>query len=227
MSKNNVLIVAPHADDEILGCGATIAKYVEENNDVYVVVLTNANLGDKKRFTASYIKKVRKECKSSNNFLGVKKVIFKNLPAPKLDQFPLYKIADTLKEIIEKYKINILFVPHYGDLHIDHQLVFEASIIASRPVDNVKVKKILSYETLSETEWGLPLKFKRFQPNYFNIINSNQLNKKLKAFKFYISQLKSKNHPRTIDSIKSLAQYRGSIVGYEYCEAFNIIRINE
>ena len=97
MKKNNVLVLAPHADDEILGCGASIAKHIEKKDNVYVSILTNANIGDSKLFSKNKINIIRKECKSSNNYLGVKKIIFRNFPAPKLDQFPIYKIADVIK----------------------------------------------------------------------------------------------------------------------------------
>ena len=129
--------------------------------------------------------------------------------------------------MLQNYNINILYIPHYGDLHVDHKYISEASIIASRPLENINIKKIFSYETLSETEWGMPYNHLRFKPNYFNVINKKHINKKLNAFKFYKSQIMSKNHPRSLNSIELLASYRGSIIGSEYCEAFNIIRIYE
>jgi len=220
---NNVLIIAPHADDETLGCGGIINKFVKEGKNVNVLILTNAFKGDSEIFSEQEINKVRQEALDAHRILGVENTIFADFPAPRLDTFPLYKVANYISNKLIELNIDTLFIPHRGDIHLDHRRTFEASIVAARPFGDYKVKRIYSYETLSETEWAAPYPDDNFVPNvFFNI--TNELEKKIEAFECYKSQLKEYPHPRSINGIKILAQRRGIMVSFEAAEAFSLVR---
>lgn len=224
--EKNILIVAPHCDDEILGCGGIMVKNVAEGNSVYVVIVGNGHIGAPELFSKEGTKKVRGEALQAHKAIGVKKTFFLDFPAPRLDSVPSYKISLEVEKIIRAYNITDLFIPHRGDIHKDHRISYEASLVAARPINNNPVKRIFAYETLSETEWAAPFSDEAFIPNLFVDI-SNHLNNKIEAFKFFTTQIKKFPHPRSIESIRNLAMYRGSTISIESAEAFMIIRLIE
>ena len=221
---SNILVIAPHADDEILGCGGSINFFIRKGYKVYVAILTNGNKGDKKKYSEKYIDGLRKEALKSHKYLGISKTFFFEFPAPYLDQYPIAKISDSIKKLIEKINPQKLFIPHLHDSHVDHQIIHKASLVAARPIGKVKIEEVYSYETLSETEWGSKNKNFYFIPNQYIIINKKDLIKKLSAFKFYKSQIKKNNHPRSLKSIEALAINRGSNISEKYAEAFIMLR---
>lgn len=220
---NNVLIVAPHADDEVLGCGGIIKKMSTLKKNVYVVIMTNAFVGDPEIFSENNIKAVRAEALLSHEILGVKQTFFADFPAPRLDTFPIYKISNFIHSLMVKLNIDTLFIPHRGDIHLDHKRIYEAALVASRPQGNYTVKEIYSYETLSETEWAAPFPEDNFIPNIFVSIE-DEINYKIKAFECFESQIKKFPHPRSSQGIDVLSKYRGSIVSINAVEAFSVIR---
>lgn len=220
----NVVVVAPHADDEILGCGGTIAKLKNDGIKIFVIIVTNAAVGAPEIFTQSSIENVRREALNAHACLGVEETIFLDFPAPALNAFPEYKITDEIGKIIKTLSADVLFLPHPGDLHQDHAAVYRASLVAARPLSTSTVKKILCYETLSETEWS-PFQFNiPFRPNYFVDVNEF-LQKKLDAFSCFHSQIKQFPHPRSLKTIEDLAHFRGATVGITAAEAFSVERI--
>ncbi len=223
--KRIFLVIAPHADDETLGCGGAIAKLSEQGNLVYVVIMTNASIGAPELYSQSGIDQVRKEALQAHKILGVTQTFFCDLPAPCLDQYPQYKISATLSEIISDLKPETIFVPHRGDLHLDHGAVFNAALVAVRPQNGNTVKTILAYETLSETEWGHPFPDSVFVPNYFITVSEENLQKKIAAMSAFDSQLKEFPHPRSAQAIESLARFRGATVGAKAAEAYALIRL--
>ncbi|GAH49951.1 unnamed protein product [marine sediment metagenome] len=212
-----VLVIAPHPDDEVLGCGGTIRKYVKLGNDVYVCVVTEAYTPD---WSKDYINNRRKEIEKCKQILGVKKYFFLNFPTVKIDTFPQKDLNAKISLVINEVNPDMLFIPHKGDLNMDHRLIFEASLVASRPI-NHKIKRILSYETVSETEWGQAIE--PFIPNVYVDI-SETINLKKDAMKAYKSELKQYPHPRSLEIIEALAKKRGSEVGLNFAESFVMIR---
>lgn len=221
--KNKILVIAPHADDEIIGCGGTIAKAVSQKDEVYVVITTNAHLGAPELFNEQAIKKVREEALQAHRFLGVKETFFLEFPAPALNAFPEYKISLELSKIINKIQPNILYLPHPGDLHQDHKATYRASLVAARPQGNYCVEEIYCYETLSETEWA-PYQEKAFIPNVFNDITEH-FEKKIVAMQFFKSQIKEFPHTRSTETFEALAKFRGATVGVKRAESFSLERI--
>lgn len=219
--KQNILIISPHGDDEILGCGGTIHKLCSTGNEVYVLVITNAHHGNPKLYSKIFLKKIRNETISANKFLGVKEVFFFDFPVNNLNKIDYSLIIDSIKKIIIKIKPNQIFIPHGNDIHNDHKIVNHCSLVASRPINNKYLVNILEYETLSETEWSENY---NFTPNYFNVLSKKNLDAKINSMKKYQSQIKKNPHPRSTDVIKSLAHLRGSSIGNTYAESFILKR---
>lgn len=216
-----ILVLAPHADDEILGCGGTIDKYSKLGSKVYVSILTNANIGAEELFSKNLIKKVRNEALQANELLNVKNLNFSELPAPRLDQYPSYKISNLIQKKITKFKPDTVFIPSEKDIHIDHKIINQAALVALRPINKHKVKLILAYETLSETHW-MNTNSNTFSPNHFEKLNSENIKQKKKSFSRYKSQLKKFPHPRSLKGIDILANFRGMQICTEYAEAFEV-----
>jgi len=212
-----VLVVAPHPDDEVLGCGGTIAKHVAEGDEVHLYIVTKGYTPD---WSEEFLVQREKEISSVKELLGIKKVYLLDLPTVKLDTVPQKTLNDSMSRMFDKAMPDILYIPHMGDLNKDHRLVFEACLVAARPIKR-KIKKILSYETLSETTWGIPSK--PFVPNVYVDI-SNTIEKKKEAMRVYKSEVKQYPHPRSIEIINALAIKRGSESGTKFAESFMLVR---
>ena len=220
MFKNkNILIIAPHPDDEVLGCGGIIKKLSSENQ---VIVLVSSR-GVAKLYSDVRIENGRREARAAHAVLGVAKTLFLDYPAPELDTIPQADISRSFSEIIQQHEIDVLFLPHRGDIHHDHKIVFNAGLVAARPVGNCRVKEIYCYETLSETEWAAPFSDDAFIPTCFVNIEAS-IEAKKEAMKCYKSQLREFPNSRSLETIETLAKFRGSTVGLKSAEAFMIIR---
>lgn len=221
--KKKVLILSPHADDEILGCGGFISKYSKKGHVINVLILTNANIGAPEKYSEKEISKIRAESRKANHLIGTKNLFFENLPALNLNQYPMYKISDTINEYIANIKPEIILIPSYNDINEDHKIIFKAAKVATRMNKKNNLKKILSYEVLSETEWNE--NEKSFSPNYFLDLSKSEINQKIKSFLKYKSQVKKFPHPRSKEGILYLSRVRGSQVFMKYAEAFKVEKI--
>ena len=218
--EKNILVVAPHPDDEILGCGGTIKKRVDEGHQVYVLIMSR---GTPKYYSEERIVNVRREAKAAGQLLGVKETLFFDFHAPELDTVPLAELSRKITEVLTRLQIHTVYLPHRGDIHYDHELVFRAGLVAARPTGNYSVKEIVCYETLSETEWAPPFPDSAFIPTHFVNI-TKQMDLKKEAMGCYKSQLRPFPNSRSLETIEALAKYRGATVGFERAEAFMLIR---
>lgn len=216
----NVLVIAPHPDDEILGTGGTIAKRAAQGHDVYVCIVTK---GCEPLFHEKYVEKGRSECRKADEYLGVKETIFLDFPAVMLEEVPRYELNDGILGVIQRIKPEEVYVPHRGDMQIDHKIVVDAAMVALRPKYSHKVKRIYAYETLSETGWDIPNVMNEFIPTVYEDI-SDTINKKIEAMNIFQSQLAPFPNARSIGAIEALARFRGSTVTLEAAEAFGIVR---
>lgn len=216
----NILVIAPHPDDEILGVGGTIIKSIESKNKVYVCIVSKYFLDN---IDEKIVSQGRNECLSVSKFIGIENTMFLDFPANELSLIPIYKIADKIKNIIDDFEIDEVYVSHYGDVHMDHRVVFDATMVATRPKGKHYPLAVYSYETVSETGWNVPSQHTEFIPNTYIDI-SKWLNKKLCALNIYKSQLQEFPNARSINSVKALAEYRGSTIGVQAAEAFMLIR---
>jgi len=228
---NKILIVAAHPDDEILGCGGLIAKKIKQKNNIRILFLAE---GVTSRYSLNEInsKRVINKSKIRNNnaiialkSLGIKKneIYLSDNPCCRLDNFNQLEIVKNIEKHVDDFKPNQIFTHWHSDANIDHRIVYEATITATRPIYSFKIDLLASYEVLSSTEWNFK---KPFHPNYFEDI-TNYIDKKISAIKLYKDELRSYPHSRSIKSIKSLSNYRGVQSGYLNAEAFNIIRMSK
>ena len=217
------LVIAPHPDDEILGCGGYLLKSKSNKDEISWVICTSLlkeeGWGDKEiKSKYQQIEKVRKK-------LGVevKNLYFLNLPTTKLDKYPITFLVKKISEIINKFKPQELLLPHPGDIHSDHRIVFEASVTTTKWFRYPFIKRFLTYETTSETNFGLDPRYLPFNPNVYVDI-SDHLNEKLEIMKFYESEIGLFPFPRSIESISSLAKSRGTQAGFKAAEAFYLLK---
>ena len=220
MKNNKILIIAAHPDDEILGCGGTISKLKKEN-EIYVIFMTNG--------VSSRGKKKSKEIKERKNsslklfeYLSIPKPIFFNFPDNQMDKIPLLNIVKKVEKKIRSIEPDTIFTHYSHCLNIDHKKTFEAVITACRPINKLSVKKILSFEIPSSTDWAL-YDGKQFQPNFFIDISKN-IEEKMNLIKFYKSEIRDYPHSRSIKAIKSLASTRGVSCGVKFAEGFYLNR---
>lgn len=220
--KKKILVIASHPDDEVLGAGGTIAWYSKVmNEDVHVLILTEGcsaqYRGDKKMLLRK-----RKEAEKANSILGVKDLIFENLPDMRLDDLLHVQINEVIETSIRKIAPDIVFTQH-PDVNKDHVLTYESTMVAVRPVPGGKVKKVYTYAPSSSTEWSSPVSGSYFMPNTFFDIFST-LEYKLKAFECYRSELREYPHPRALESVRVYAERDGITVGLRAAEPFMLIR---
>jgi LmbE family N-acetylglucosaminyl deacetylase len=225
---NKILVVVAHPDDEVLGCGGTMARLALEGNDVYTLILGEGITSrDKKRMKVKRggeIAELRKQARNANKILGVKKVYTFDFPDNRFDTVPLLDIIKTIEKSKEDIKPDIVFTHHYGDLNIDHQITFKAVMTAFRPTKDESVKEIYSFEIPSSTECNVPSSLTHFMPDYFVNINKS-LEIKINALKEYETELRDFPHPRSLKAVEINAKYRGIMLGFKAAEAFKTVRI--
>lgn len=220
-----ILVIAPHADDEVLGVGGTIARLVAEGRKAVVAVLTGHGESAHPLWAPETWDTIRGEAQKSCELLGVSKLIFRELPAACLDYSPAWKINQTVTEVIREVAPEQIYVPFSHDLHQDHQAIAYAAMVATRPYLPLgkQIKRILAYETLSETHLAAPYLAPAFQPNVFVDVSSH-LERKLDAMRAYASQLQADHLPRSIEGLRALARLRGTHIGVDAAEAFILLR---
>jgi LmbE family N-acetylglucosaminyl deacetylase len=218
----NVLVVASHPDDEILGCGGTIAKHINQGDKVHLVFMTDG-VKSRLNFSSEDLKKRMDAAKAVQSFLGVSSSFYLDFKDNRMDSHSLLDIVQKLEEIITKLKPKIIYTHHYNDLNIDHQITHNAVMTSCRPMPDFSVREIYGFEILSSTEWSTTQK-SFFKPNYFVDI-TNYMNKKLQAANLYKEEMHKTPHSRSIKHIEVLAQHRGYNIGVEMAEAFEVYRI--
>lgn len=209
----NILVFAPHNDDEVLGVGGTIKRLVNDGNDVFVCEVTSG---------INY-KTLQQEACEAHSILGVKDNVFLNLPVGQLRNMKQNELNSKVSEVINRFQPSIVFIPFIGDMHIDHREVSESVMVAVRPFSSPCVRKVYMYETLSETGWNIPSYERSFIPNVWVDITGT-IDDKICAMNCYKSQLLEYPHPRSKESILDLAKYRGATVGANFAESFMLVR---
>lgn len=214
------LVVAPHPDDEVLGCGGTIARLTDSGAETYVVVVTQ---GQPPAYSSEFVSRVQQEAREAHAMLGVKETFWLGMPAAALAETAHSALNSALGGLITRLRPKTLIIPFAGDIHIDHQLIFTSSLVAARPHQENYPELILAYETLSETNWNAPYLTPAFTPNVFIEI-SDQLERKLEAMRCFGSQLRAAPHERSVDTLRALATLRGATVLRRAAEAFVLVR---
>lgn len=225
--SKDVMVVAAHPDDEVLGCGGTIARHVASGDRVHILIaaegITSRQLKRNRTKSMQNLKELAKSTVLACEILGAKGVKQMNLPDNRLDSIDRLDLIKMIEQSIETIKPHTVYVHHYGDVNIDHRRLNEAVITACRPTPGHSVQKILSYEVPSSTEWQPPGGLPIFQPNWFVDI-SKQWSLKRRALEAYSSEMRPSPHPRSMDAVEHLARWRGAQVGIDLAEAFCLLR---
>jgi len=221
MSKR-VLIVAAHSDDEVLGCGGTIARHIAEGDTVAVVLMAD---GVSSRTTVDEESAIRRSnaAKQAHSMLGIAETYYLGLPDNRMDSLPLLEIIQRLEFVIQRSAPEIIYTHFHGDLNIDHRITIQAVSTACRPQPGHSVREIYGFEVLSSTEWANP-DTGRFAPNLYVDI-TRYFDKKIHALEAYKEEMRLAPHTRSLNHVETLARHRGYSVGTEYAEAFMIYRL--
>lgn len=226
MSQDSVLIVAAHPDDEVLGCGGTIARHRRAGDQVAVLIMADgitsrtADAGA----TAQAIEERRRSARRANEILGVSDLTLLSYPDNRMDATALLDIVQDIEKLVARCRPGTVYTHHRGDVNIDHARVHDAVIAACRPQPGHSVRRLLFFETPSSTEWRPPDPGSIFCPNWFTDISAT-LPSKLEAMGAYAAELRDFPHPRSNKAVEHLARWRGASVGLAAAEAFQLGRL--
>lgn len=220
-----VLILAAHPDDEVLGCGGTIAKLADQGATVHVAFLADGVFSRTGNAEAppDELSWRRTAAQKACDILGAKSVAFGDFPDNRMDTVALLDITKVVEALIAEHKPETVLTHHAGDVNIDHRRLHEAVVTACRPQHGHPVKTLLCFEVPSSTEWQLPGSAPAFAPNWFVDISAT-LDRKLSALEAYAAELRNWPHPRSRQGVEYLAHWRGATVGVDAAEAFMLGR---
>ncbi len=219
--KKRVLIVAPHPDDETLGAGGTAAKFASQGHEVSVLIVSGhlPPLYTKEEYDLTV-----REAGKALAILGIKSHSFLGIPATMVANEPVHILNEKISSVVREANPSIVLCA-YPDRHIDHRVIFDSVLVATRPVGAAAEIEILAaYETLSETHWNAPHIEPNFVPNWVVDI-SHFIEKKTAAVRCYESQIPAFPGSRSLEAVEALAKFRGTQAGFAYGEAFQIIRM--
>lgn len=216
----NTIVIAPHPDDEVLGVGGTLLRRKAEGGKVVCVIVTNISV--EAGWDDEKVQQRNAEINQAKNLFGFDEVFKLNFPTTQLDCVPMGDLISKLSDIFKLYEPEEVFVPHSSDVHTDHKVVFDAVASCTKWFRYPSIKRILAYETLSETDFGLSTN-QCFNPNIFINIEGF-LDDKLRAMNIYASELGEFPFPRSRETIMALATLRGAASGFKAAEAFELLR---
>ena len=206
----NILVIAPHLDDETLGCGATLFRYRDEGRAIHWLLCSELSEKDADIETVS----------KRYEFQSVTRL---KLTPTKLDQVPMGALVEKISALVQKVKVNTIFVPYIGDIHSDHKVVFEAALSCTKTFRYPSIEEIYAYETLSETNFNLDPKIEAFRPNFYVNVEK-YIEQKIATMKLLKSEMGEFPFPRSERAIMALAELRGSESGYKAAEAFLLLK---
>ena len=219
MNNINILVIAAHPDDEVIGCAGTIGKHIKDGDVVYVMSFTDG-VGSRNNITSDSEKEIRNEAAAqAAKKIGFTWISMGNFPDNRLDQVALLDLVKFIEATKEKIKPKIIYTHSNADLNIDHQRVHQATLTAFRPQPDELWEEIRTYEVASSTEWGIAA----FNPTLFVNITEH-IEMKKAALLCYKHEMREPPHARSIDGIESLSKLRGAQAGFEHAESFEIIR---
>ena len=220
------LVIAAHPDDEVIGCGGTIARLVREGKDVHIVILANGLTSRARREeqnSVELLKHHHQRAQQAGSLIGASSVRVLGFPDQKLDTLPLLEITQAIEQEIERVQPDAIFTQHGGDLNQDHVITYRATLTATRPMAGGCVRCVYAYEVPSSTEWSFQRFAPHFQPSvFFDIADTLEI--KIAAMQIYQSEARDFPHPRSSRALQAIAQRWGSVVGLNAAEAFEFVR---
>ena len=215
---NKVLVISPHPDDETLGCGGTLIRHKKEGDEIHWLIMTNVNSSEKKIHSVK--EKEIEEVSKAYNFDSTSRTKFLT---SELDSAPRKEIIQVISKVFEEIQPNFLYLPFKNDIHSDHSIVFDAAASCTKSFRYPYVKKVMIYETISETEFSIRPDREQFKPNLWIDI-SDYIDEKIEIMSLYESEIGKEPFPRSEQNIRSLAKFRGSTVGALSAEAFILLK---
>jgi len=214
------LVITPHPDDETLGCGGTLLRRKAEGGSLAWLIVTAMTEQD--GWTAEQVRTRDAEIDRVADMYPFDSVFRLDFPTTRLDTLPMAEIIGGIADALKQFQPNELLIPHPADVHTDHRVVFDAATACSKWFRHAYVKRVLAYETVSETEFGFA-SGSTFQPNVFVDI-TNHLERKLAIMGVYASELGDFPFPRSLEAIRAKAQVHGATSGFAAAEAFQLLR---
>ncbi|WP_341501712.1 PIG-L deacetylase family protein [Gallaecimonas sp. GXIMD4217] len=218
---NKVLVVAAHPDDEVLGCGGTLAKHVAAGDSVEVLFMADGVGARSPDQQDQALASRNRAAEDAAARLGISRLHCLGLADNRLDGYPLLDLVQALEAKLAGIRPDIIYSHHHGDLNIDHRLTHQAVMTACRPLPGSSVKRLYAFEVQSSTEWAL--QGQGFVPNVFVDI-SDHLDVKLQALGCYQEEMRPSPHARSVEAVEALARWRGASVGQGPTEAFVLLR---
>jgi LmbE family N-acetylglucosaminyl deacetylase len=224
---STALTVAAHPDDEVLGCGGTMARLAEEGWQVHVLILaegatSRAAVRDREGYQAE-LSDLARAAQAASAALGLAGVRLLGFPDNRMDGVELLDVVKHVEEEIARLKPQRIYTHHRDDLNVDHRIVHDAVSAATRPQPGACVREVLTFEVPSATEWRLAGSGQPFVPNVFvDIVRT--LEKKRRALAAYSGEMRLFPHARSIEALEHLARWRGASVGMAAAEAFQLAR---
>lgn len=224
---NNVAVICAHPDDEVLGCGGTVARLANRGQEVHVLIVAEGVTSrDPRRDTehrSDELNRLREAAFAAAKVLGVRTVAFGGFPDNRMDGIELLDIVKCIEHFVVEKQIGMLLTHHAADLNVDHQIVHRAVLTACRPLPDAPVHTILSFEVPSSTEWASRGIGQQFCPTWYEDIEAT-LERKLQALHWYEMEMRAWPHPRSYAAVEALARWRGASVGKGAAEAFELVR---
>jgi LmbE family N-acetylglucosaminyl deacetylase len=220
------LVIAAHPDDEVLGCGGTMAQLSDSGEDVYIAIFgegITSRYQQREEADPSLLNTLHADSHKAAALLGARDLFLFNLPDNRFDTVPLLDVVKRIEDLIGQLQPRILYTHSGGDLNIDHVVLHRAVLTATRPLAGHVVKEIYTFEVPSSTEWAFQQFQPSFTPNVFVDISAG-LERKIEAMQVYESESRYFPHPRSPEALRVIAQARGSMVGLNAAEAFQLIR---
>jgi LmbE family N-acetylglucosaminyl deacetylase len=226
LAPSSVLVVAAHPDDEILGCGGTMARLTREGHEVRIAILAegmSSRYAHREDADPRQLQHLHARAQQAADKVGAKEVVLCKLPDNRLDTVPLLEVVKQVEELVARFRPEVIYTHHPGDLNVDHGVVHRAVLTATRPVAGQCVKEIYAFEVPSSTEWAFQRLEPLFRPSVFVDITET-LETKIEALTFYDTETRKFPHPRSAEALRAIAKRWGSVVGLPAVEAFELIR---
>lgn len=231
-----VLVIAAHPDDEVLGMGGTITKYVKNGHELKIIIMatgivsrrssgyTNSTNYQTNKKTMEKMERqvsaLQKDAIKAAKIMGVKNIEFMDFPDNEMDKVSNLEITKKIESSITGFRPDVIFTHSQNDINVDHRMLYDATITATRPHSKYQVKEVISFEVPSSTEWYFPAKF---SPNMFIDI-SKELATKIRALSAYKTEIRDFPHPRSEEGLEVIARRWGTVSGFSAAEAFCLVR---
>ena len=221
-----VLGVAAHPDDEILGCGGTMARLAREGHEVRAAILAeglSSRYAHREDADPGQLQHLHAQAQQAAGKVGARESVLCKLPDNRLDTVPLLEVVKLVEELVARFQPEVIYTHHPGDLNVDHGVVHRAVLTATRPVAGQCVSEIYAFEVPSSTEWAFQRLEPSFRPSVFVDITET-LETKIEAMACYDTETREFPHPRSPEALRAIATRWGSVVGLPAVEAFELIR---